>query len=60
MEADWEVREDVGEKGNRIGENEENETVVKRKCVNSVSMGLTFSAKGKFRSLIFVWCRLKL
>ena len=36
MELDQEVREDVGKKGKRVRQEEEGETVVRRKCVNTV------------------------
>ena len=38
MEVDKEVREGVGEKGKRVREKGEDEMVVKRKCVNQVSV----------------------
>ena len=40
MEVDKEVREDEGKNGERVREKKEDETVVKRKCVNPVGGGL--------------------
>ena len=52
-----EVREDVGKKGERVREKEEDETVVNRKCVNPVSVEVfdIFSQLGNF-GVRFVWC----
>ena len=55
MEVDEEVREDAGNKGKRVREKREDETVVKRKCVNPVAAeAFDISAKGKFLSVIRV------